>query len=229
MASCGFGSFVTTLLILVASLAATIVAILTDYWYSVETEGVVTEVYKRENTYTFGFWRKCYDDRPLSLSPSRQLSDTGRVCKAIYKDLIPSSESNMTNDEKLVMHLSRSYIGLALASAAAQLATIITLLCGAWPGDCNQMRKVSLYICALIVLVMAILSSIASGVCFIAARDVETDELHLYRGLDTTYGWSFMLHWIGAGLTVVDGIMLLAMMRWTHEDVGDLHRNYYNI
>lgn len=230
MASCGFGAFVTVLLILVASLAATIVAILTDYWYLVEPQGVVTEVDRRENTYSFGFWRRCYDNQPASLSPTGQLSHDGRDCMAIYKDLIPSSESNMTSDEKLVMHLSRSYIGLALASAAAQLATIITLLCGAWPGDCNQqMRKVSIYACGLAVLVLAMLTSTASGVCFIAARDVEADDLHLYRGLDTEYGWSFMLHWIGAGLTVLDGFILICMVRCTHEDVGILQKDYYNM
>ncbi|GFR63480.1 hypothetical protein ElyMa_001895900 [Elysia marginata] len=207
MASCGFGAFVTALMILVISLAATIVAILTDNWYMVEPEGgaVVSEMEKRENTYSFGFWRRCYDDQPASLSPTGQLDNDGRD------------------------YLSRSYIGLSLASAAAQLATIITLLCGAWPGDCKRMRKVSLYACALGVLVFAILTSIASGVCFIAARDVETDDLHLYRGLDTEYGWSFMLHWIGAGLTVVDGFLLMGMMRYTHEDVGVLQRDYYNM
>ncbi|RUS79593.1 hypothetical protein EGW08_012641 [Elysia chlorotica] len=229
MASCGFFGFVITLLILVTSLAATIVAILTDHWYLVETEGVVSEIQKRENTYSFGLWRRCYDNQPPSLSPNGQLTNRGRDCMAIYKDLIPKSESNMTSDQELVMNLSRSYICLALGSAAAILATIITLLCGAWPADCKQWRKVSLYACALAVQVVAILSSIASGVCFIAARDVETDDLHLYRGLDTEYGWSFMVHWVGAGLNVIAGFILICMMRWTHEDVGVLDQNYYNM
>ncbi|KAK3767532.1 hypothetical protein RRG08_003964 [Elysia crispata] len=229
MATCGFGAFVATLLILVASLAATIVAILTDHWYSVETDGVFSESEKRENTYSFGLWRRCYDHQPPSLSANGQLSNKGRDCMTIYEDLIPSSETNMTSDEKLVMNLSRSYICLALVNAVATLATILTLLCGAWPGDCNRMRKVSLYACALVIQVFAMLTSIASGVCFIAARDVETDDLHLYHGLDTEYSWSFMVHWIGAGLAVLAGFILMGMLRWSHEDVGVLNPNYYNM
>lgn len=57
---------IMVMLILVVSIALMLAAILTDYWFLVKTKGIVSDRTIKENTYNFGFWRRCYDSVPES-------------------------------------------------------------------------------------------------------------------------------------------------------------------
>ncbi|XP_012946430.1 uncharacterized protein LOC106013996, partial [Aplysia californica] len=193
--ACGFGTLVVSMLILFAALALTIVAAITNYWYVVESRDITSEEVRRASNYHFGFWMKCYDEEPPKSIPVEDLTSTGKDCVTIFEDLMQRPGVNQTAEEKLVIDLSRSYIALAIVSGVAQLATLVSLLCGSWPGDCQNVRRQGLYVSAAFILLVAIMAGIASGICFIAAREVETEEMNFYSRLDTRFGWSFMLHW----------------------------------
>jgi hypothetical protein len=70
---------------------------------------------------------------------------------------------------------------------------------------------------------------IASGVCFIALRDLDNETSRSqtvmppvvpeYASQD--YYWSFMLHWIGTGLAFVDSFILLCLMKNSYESVNE--------
>ncbi|CAL1531569.1 unnamed protein product [Lymnaea stagnalis] len=218
-----FGTLVVSMLVLLVSLGLTIAAILTDYWFLVGTDSVASDESRRRNNFNFGFWKKCYEDMP-EVVPSDEHSSATANCVTIYERL---TDTDANSSRELVIQLSRSYIGLSITSAAAQLATILILLCGSWPGDCQRLAKPGLYITATFVLVIATMSGAAAGICFIAARDVERTDLALYEGLTTDYGWSFMLHWIGAGLCFLDGFLILFMLRFSYEEVNSKFQNLY--
>lgn len=218
-----FGTLVLSMLVLVVSLALTIAAILTDYWFLVEAGPSATEEDKQRNNFNFGFWKKCYDDMPAGLPDGEHPSATAG-CVTIYERL---TGTGANKDQELVIQLTRSYIGLSITSAAVQLATVLILLCGSWPGDCRKLAKPGLYITATFVLLLATMSGVAAGICFISARDVERTDLALYTDMTTDYGWSFMLHWIATGLCFLDGFLILFMLRFSYEEVNSKFKSFY--
>ncbi|XP_059152851.1 uncharacterized protein LOC131938729 [Physella acuta] len=220
MACCSsFAGLIFTLLLLVVSLTLTLIGILTDCWFFVDTKGILLdgETVKRDN-YHFGFWRKCYDNLPSELPLNEDLA-AEKNCVLIYGKLTPKSGQNLTTKEDLLIELSRSYIGLTITFAAVQLATILILLCGTWPGRCGQVKRPCLYVLAVIVQTLATMCGVAAGICFLAARDVEVSDLMLYTNANTSFGYSFMLHWIATGISFCNGVFILILYRWASDYV----------
>jgi len=211
------------MLMLFTALSLTVVAAVTNFWFWAETRDLATVDEKKAGNYNFGFWFKCYDDVPLSI-PSEDLSGQ---CEKIYKNLIKRSDETVSSDEELVLHLSRSYIGLSIAACAGMLATLLTLLCGTWPGDCTKMTRHGLYCGAALVGLFTVLASMGSGICFLAAREVESDKFDQYQTLDTGYGWSFYLHWSATGLCVLADFLLVGLAKCAPEDVKSAQNYYY--
>lgn len=71
------------------------------------------------------------------------------------------------------------------------------------------------------------MAGVAGGVCFIAAREVEDKELLKYSGLITKYGWSFMLEWISSGLCLVNGFLILCLIKFTYQKVKNQDNYFY--
>nr|KAG5710481.1 hypothetical protein BaRGS_022299 [Batillaria attramentaria] len=59
-------ALVCVLLILLLALAATLVALLTDNWYRVDTDDIInpSNYTKQRYNFHYGLWRLCYDDVP---------------------------------------------------------------------------------------------------------------------------------------------------------------------
>jgi len=54
------------------------------------------------------------------------------------------------------------------------------------------------------------MAGVASGICFIALRDKDSQSLRIYPDHVTyQYGLSFILAWVGAGLCIVEGFLFL--------------------
>ena len=66
-----------------------------------------------------------------------------------------------------------------------------------------------------------------SGICFLAAREVESDKFDQYQTLDTGYGWSFYLHWSATGLCVLADFLLVGLAKCAPEDVKSAQNYYY--
>ena len=69
------------------------------------------------------------------------------------------------------------------------------------------------------------MAGIASGICFIALRDLDHNSRNTYPdGVDTEYQWSFMLGWAGTGLCMIEGFLFLAVLRMDYDDVAESGR-----
>ena len=66
------------------------------------------------------------------------------------------------------------------------------------------------------------MAGIASGICFIALRDIDETSREIYPSeVDRKYSWSFMLGWAGTGLVLVHGFIFLCLLRMDYDDVGE--------
>lgn len=63
---------------------------------------------------------------------------------------------------------------------------------------------------------------IASGIVFIAMRDMDATTRNIYPANTTySYGYSFMLSWIGTGLCIVEGFFFLCLLKMDYNDVKE--------
>ncbi|KAK3583027.1 hypothetical protein CHS0354_005672 [Potamilus streckersoni] len=76
-------------------------------------------------------------------------------CQFTYKHFIKREESAMSYGDWKYLNLERSWVGLLISSAAIQLFTVLALICGLWPGDCNPIKKVTLYVIAAVFSLLA--------------------------------------------------------------------------
>ena len=66
------------------------------------------------------------------------------------------------------------------------------------------------------------MAGIASGICFIALRDIDETSRQIYPDeVDRKYSWSFMLGWAGTGLVLIQGFIFLCLLRMDYDDVGE--------
>jgi len=69
------------------------------------------------------------------------------------------------------------------------------------------------------------MAAIASGICFIAMRDLDkSSRLQYPTDVSLRYDWSFILGWVGTGLALLEGFMFLALLRMDYEDVAESGR-----
>lgn len=69
------------------------------------------------------------------------------------------------------------------------------------------------------------MAGIASGICFIALRDLDHTTRSVFpEGTTTKYAWSFILGWVGTGLCLLEGFIFLALLRMDYDDVADSGR-----
>lgn len=224
-------------LVLVLAIAGTLVALLTDNWYRVDTYS--TDVTSRQ-TYNFhyGLWRLCYDEIPPNVANSERFKRNGD-CIFIHEELIQRDEENMDYGRRLRLHLSRTVVGCSIAAAAIQLGVLVSLVCGVWPGGCDPVKRPCLYLSTSLLLMLATMSGMASGICFIALRDLDnttfTDSKFKDPSLfpppppgdaNQNYHWSFMIHWIATGLALVDSFVLLCLLRNSYETVNEKFKQY---
>ncbi|XP_050392053.1 uncharacterized protein LOC126810812 [Patella vulgata] len=213
------------LFMILASLALTLVGILTDNWYSVSTEDKSNTTFESKWNYHYGMWKRCYNTLPNELKESMKTGD----CVYIYKDLIKRNEHDLSYDDRLHLHLSRSYVAFAIVCGAVQLSTLLTLICGVWPAKCKLIKRSRLYLSSALMLLLATMCGIVSGICFIALRDSDADINKIYPlGVAVNYGWSFMIHWIATGLCLVESFILLCLLKESYDDVAEKF-SYYNI
>ncbi|KAK3089804.1 hypothetical protein FSP39_006662 [Pinctada imbricata] len=207
------------LFMILISLALTLVAIVTDYWYTVDVdETKVTNVTVVNSfTYSFGMWRKCYDVVPDDVPVDRRVNK----CAYTYQDLIPARDPTSAADKRY-LHLERSWVGCLIASAAVQIFAILTLICGLWPADCNPFKRAKLYLVASILCLLAGMCGIASGICFIALRDMDANSREIYPShTSTKYNYSFMLAWIGNGFCILEGFVFLCLLKMDYNDINE--------
>ncbi|KAK7113636.1 uncharacterized protein [Littorina saxatilis] len=220
---------VLVLFLLLASLALTIVALLTDNWYRVHTPDNVNPEAKKKYNFHFGLWRLCYEDMPEAIANDESYDKEGSSCIFIHKALIQKDEESMDYDSKLRLHLSRTVLGCNIAAAAVMLFSMIALMCGVWPAKCDNVKKPGLFLSVSILLLFATLCGIASGVCFIAVRDLDNTTVRTKAVLPPAvplyasqmFDWSFMLHWIGTGLAFVDSFLLLCLLKNSYDLVNE--------
>ncbi|XP_071107917.1 uncharacterized protein [Haliotis cracherodii] len=218
-----FSFLIFVLFLLLAALALTLIGVLTEYWYFVEADSNLNETMQREWNYNYGLWKKCYPGIPQDIVKNKIGS-----CVTIYQDLIKVDESRLDNEGQIYMHLSRSVVGFAITMGAVQIAAILTLICGNWPGNCKTIRKGKLYLTSSLILLFATMCGIVSGISFIALRDIDRKDRGIYPdGVSSQYGWSFMVTWISSGLNLVDSFILLCLLRTVYDDVNEGNKYYY--
>ncbi|KAL3877248.1 hypothetical protein ACJMK2_034981 [Sinanodonta woodiana] len=216
--------FLALFLILV-SLALIVTCVVTDFWYEADgtAKEIVNDTIKRNFSYRFGMWRKCYTQGvPIEVAPEDRQGD----CQFTYKHFIKREESAMSYADWKYLNLERSWVGLLISSAAIQLFTVLALICGLWPGDCNPIKKVTLYVIAAVFSLLAAMCGIAGCICFIALRDIDITSNNIYPDKVThRYSWSFMLAWIGTGLCIVEGFLFICLLRMDYDDVGESNKH----
>ncbi|KAK7502403.1 hypothetical protein BaRGS_00006356 [Batillaria attramentaria] len=178
-------------------------------------------------------------DLPRGVSDLAQSSSYRRDgdCIYIHEELIQKHEEDLDFDHRLRLHLSRTVVGCSIAAAALQLAVLVSLLCGVWPGQCDVIRRSRLYLATSLILMLATMSGVASGICFIALRDLDNTTFKDMvvmpppppSSTNQNYDWSFMVHWIGTGLALVDSFILLCLLRNSYESVNDDVKYYSSI
>ena len=62
MSSCHMCCLFTVLLFILVSLGLIVTSIVTDFWYSVDGNDSPNATVRRDFTYHFGMWRKCYEN-----------------------------------------------------------------------------------------------------------------------------------------------------------------------
>ena len=71
------------------------------------------------------------------------------------------------------------------------------------------------------------LCGIASGICFIAARELETTELGMYSRLSTEYSWSFYMHWGATVICVIANFVMGCLVKHAPDDIESAKYYYY--
>ena len=81
----------------------------------------------------------------------------------------------------------------------------------------NGKQSNSLFNCSF-----SAMAGIASGICFIAMRDIDETSKEIYPDtVDRAYGWSFILAWAGTGLVLIQGFVFLCLLRMDYDDVAE--------
>ena len=62
MSSCHMCCLFTVLLFILVSLGLIVTSIVTDFWYSADGNDSPNATVRRDFTYHFGMWRKCYEN-----------------------------------------------------------------------------------------------------------------------------------------------------------------------
>ena len=66
------------------------------------------------------------------------------------------------------------------------------------------------------------MAGIASGICFIAMRDIDETSREIYPDdVNRSYAWSFMLAWAGTGIVLLQGFVFLCLLRMDYDDVAE--------
>lgn len=219
-------------IIMVASLAVILVALLTDNWYRVHTADNINPELKKSYNFHYGLWRLCYDDMPTAISSDSSYKKDGGSCVYIHDWLIQKNEDELSLGSRVRIHLSRAVLGCSIAAAAAVLASLISLTCGVWPGRCARVQRPFLYFVTSMFLFLGTICGFVSGICFIAVRDLDNETFRTVavrppavpEYTSQEYYWSFMLHWIGSGLAFVDSFILLCMMRNVYQSVNEANK-----
>ncbi|XP_052819394.1 transmembrane protein 178B-like [Mya arenaria] len=225
MGRCHLCLLFTVLFMILISLALLVTCITTDYWYLVETDSSDSTI-QRNYSYSIGMWRRCYDNViPLGVPAEDRAGD----CVYTYKDMTRRAEDNMSSENYKYLSLERSWVALMIAAAGMQLFTVVALIFGLWPGDCKAVKRSTLYLIAALMTLLATMAAIASGICFIAMRDLDkTSRAEYPSSVSTSYGWSFIVAWVGTGLGLLEAFIFLALLRIDYEDVAETGR-YNNI
>lgn len=208
--------------LILASLGLLVTSIVTEYWYEVNGEASTNATLRREYSYHMGMWRKCYRHGiPLDIPLEYRQGD----CVLTYKNLTMRAEDNMSSDDYRYLSMERSWVALMITAAALLLFTILAVICGLWPGDCHSIKRSTLYLIAAIMCLLAAMAAIASGICFIALRDLDITKRHVFPPeVELSYRWSFILGWVGTGLSLIDGFLFLGLLKMDYEDVAESGR-----
>lgn len=209
----------SALFLILVSLGLIVTSIVTDYWYEVDGSSSTNATVVRSFSYSLGMWRKCYKNGIPIDAPAQ---DRQGDCVFTYKALTKRAEDDMPASDYRYLSLERSWLALMITAAGLELFTILTLICGLWPGECRTFKRSTLYLVAALMSLLASMAGIASGICFIALRDLDHTSRDTFPAkVDTAYGWSFILAWIGTGLALVEGFMFLCLLRMDYDDVGE--------
>ena len=84
-------------------------------------------------------------------------------------------------------------------------------------------QKLNIFLSYLFLLIA--MAAIASGICFIALRDLDKTSRAIYPLMVVTkYTWSFIIGWVATGLCLLEGFVFLCLLRMDYEDVGESGR-----
>ncbi|XP_061175744.1 uncharacterized protein LOC133184683 [Saccostrea echinata] len=205
------------LCMILISLGLILTSIVTDYWYTVKNDNSNTTV-ANTFSYSFGMWRKCYSKEvPKDVPYERRVNK----CAYTYQDLIPRVMPKKAEDERY-LHMERAWVGCAVASAGIQIFAILTMICGLWPAKCNDAKRSTLYLAASILCLIAGMCGIASGICFIALRDMDSTSRDIYPNNTTVqYNFSFMLEWAANSLCILEGFVFLCLLKMDYNDITE--------
>lgn len=221
MSSCHMCALFTALLLLLVSIGLIVTSVVTDFWYKASNDSNNATV-KRDFNYHFGMWRKCYENGIPTFEPAENRQGD---CVFTYKDMVKRAEDNMPWEDYRYLSLERSWVALMITAGGLELFTIIVLIFGLWPGDCKAIRRSSIYLIAAVMSLLGAMAAIASGICFIALRDIDETSRKIYPNeVDRDYSWSFILAWVGTGLVLIQGFIFLCLLRMDYDDVGETNQ-----
>ncbi|KAL5018053.1 hypothetical protein ScPMuIL_003775 [Solemya velum] len=215
------------LFITLASMALTLTGIVTDFWYTVDGSESSISAVQTNFSYHFGMWRRCFTK---GIPMGYDTKDIYGDCVYTYRELAPLLEQDMNFEDARYLHLERSWVGCAIASAGVQLFTLLVVICGLWPGDCKRIKARSVHLAASIMTLLAGMCGIASGICFIALRDIDETTDKIYpTGVTQKYDYSFIVAWVGCGLCIVEGFIYLCLLKSDKDDDSESKYSYYSM
>jgi len=178
---------------------------------------------------TVGFFKRCFpNDYPSdNQKVTWTKSPLGNECTDVkYNEEIKGSQQD--DDEQLYIHLKRLYLALYVVGLFLCFLSILTLLSG-----CSRSSHPLVFTTAVLLLFAS--GFIAAGIgCwhkFIALDEyalktdphVQSWPEAVIKATVFTYGWSYIVAWIGVGLLLIGSIIMFVAGCFLRSEEGDLY------
>jgi len=182
---------------------------------------------------TYGLFRECFPNQTPN-EFGTYLSPLGATCVNIRDYQIPEDRSVIdiySEPEKTRMHLMRTTVAFYIVGLAFLFFCLFTGISGCWR------RSPSLILTTGILLLFATLFLAAAmavwhGVDYLQREVIDRKPLDRFSGgrlfkswpailknaTETSYGWSYMISWIGIGFVLISSVLMLAAYRAMKEE-----------
>ncbi|XP_013383064.1 uncharacterized protein LOC106153615 [Lingula anatina] len=172
----------------------------TDAWYRYATEANAVDTDPLHNR-EFGLWRTCFYNWPTGAMSRVKLVPPYLVCI----DEVPETANSSNVLYSRMKGMVRVTMACVLASAGVLLLTLVVITLGYWRHLVPQVNVRQITWAAGGFSLLGGCLEMAGLISFIALRDMEQEGKGLGNSYYTSYGWSFIISWVGAIFAVLAG------------------------